>query len=105
MFSYDARYCEACKGEASLLEVDEATQIEIQALGMIRDGENTSRLVQAGDVPDFYDVMVRAVDFDSGKFLMLHEIEDMDREAADRAVARMMAFYPLAGLSCHYGVD
>ena len=76
--TYDAKYCEACEGEASLLEIDEATQVEIQAFGMIRDGENTSRLVQAGEVPEFYDVIIGAVDFNSGKVLTLHEIEDMD---------------------------
>jgi len=101
--TYDAKHCETCEGEASLLEIDEATQIEISSFGMIRDGDDTSRLVQACEKPDFYDVIVRAANFDSGAAFTLHEIEDMDRKAADQAIARMVALYPLAGVTCEFG--
>ena len=97
--TYDAKYCETCEEEARLLEVDEANQIEISAFGMIRDGENTSRLVNGYEVPEFYDVMVRATNVETGAVFILHEVEDLDIGAADRMVEGLVARYPLADVS------
>ena len=43
--SYDVKHCENCELCTSIIEVDEVTQIEIQAFGMIND-EGGSRLVE-----------------------------------------------------------
>ncbi len=97
--TYDAKHCETCGGEASLLEIDEATQIEISAFGMIRDGENTFRLVNGYEVPEFYDVMVKATVSETSEVFILHEVEDLDIGGADRTVAGLVVQYPLAGVS------
>ncbi len=97
--TYDAKHCEACEGKTRLLAIDEATQIEIIAFGMIRDGENTSRLVNGYEVPEFYDVMVRATNVETGEVFILRELEDLDICAADRAVECLVVKYPLAEVS------
>lgn len=96
--TYDEKHCENCEICTSLIEVDEATQIEIQAFGMV-NFEEGSRLAENNETPDFYDVMVTTTPFDSGVILSLEEHDDMTAKEAAKTLAAMVAAYPTAAIS------
>ena len=96
--TYDEKHCENCEISTSLLEVDEATQIEIQAFGMV-NFEEGSRLAEDNETPDFYDVMVTTTPFDSGVILSLEEHDDMTAKEAAKVLTAMVAAYPTAAIS------
>ena len=48
---YDARFCENCEREVSLLEIDEETEMEIGFYGMIKDGDGARR-VEGHETPE-----------------------------------------------------
>lgn len=96
--TYDEKHCENCEISTSLIEVDEATQIEIQAFGMV-NFEEGSRLAENNETPDFYDVMVTTTPFDSGVILSLEEHDDMTAKEAAKTLAAMVAAYPTAAIS------
>lgn len=99
---YDAKTCEACATDTSLLEVDEATGLEVQAFGMIfcNDG---ARLVQGREQPEFYDLIVKTMAFQGSEVLTLHEFEDMNRAEVEKCLQDMAILYPLAQASCFFG--
>lgn len=96
--TYDEKHCESCEIRTSLLEVDEATQIEIQAFGMV-NVEDGSRLAEDNETPVFFDVMVTTTPFKSGVILTLEEHENMTAKDAAKTLAVMVAAYPTASIS------
>ena len=96
--TYDEKHCENCEISTSLLEVDEATQIEIQAFGMV-NVEDGSRLAEDNETPDFFDVMVTTTPFDSGVIFTLEEHENMTAKEAAKTLAGTVAAYPRASIS------
>lgn len=96
--TYDEKHCESCEISTSLLEVDEATQIEIQAFGMV-NVDDGSRLAEDSETPDFFDVMVTTTPFESGVILTLEEHENMTAKESAQTLAAMVAAYPTAAIS------
>ena len=99
---YDARYCESCEQEVSLLEIDEETEMEIGFYGMIKDGDG-ARLVEDHEVPDFFDVMVRTTALESGEILTLFEFDDLTHKDANERMAFLTAIFPKAPIDWHLG--
>ncbi len=81
-----------------MIEIDEAEGLEIGFYGMVNDGEG-ARLVQDHETPDFFDVMVRTTNLDSGMILTLEEHEDLSAEDANVKQAELVETYPLAPIS------
>lgn len=96
--SYDAKYCANCEIGTSLLEVDEAIQLEIQMFGMVND-EDGSRLAEDDESPAFFDVMVTTTPFESGVILTLEEHENMTAKGAARVLSQMVEAYPTAAMN------
>lgn len=96
--TYDQKYCEKCDCSTNLLEIYEASQLEIQAFGMITD-KHGSRIVQDGETPDFFDVMVSTTPLEGGVILSLEEHEDMSAEEAAWVLSAMVETYPTAAIS------
>ncbi len=99
---YDARFCENCEREVSLLEIDEETEMEIGFYGMIKDGDGARR-VEGHETPDFFDVMVRTTALESGDILTLFEFDDLSRKDANASLAGMSAIFPKAPIDWHLG--
>ncbi|WP_437434682.1 hypothetical protein [Sulfitobacter geojensis] len=99
---YDEKYCEVCETSTSLLEVDEATGLEVQAFGMIYCDDG-ARLVQGREQPEFYDLIVKTMAVAGGEILTLHEFDDMNRLEVEKCLADMAMLYPSAPVSCFFG--
>lgn len=103
---YDEKYCEACDSNTQLLEVDEATELEVQAFGMISTNEG-ARLVKEDETPEFFDLIVKTIpDTDAeviADILTLHEFDDMTLPEVEKCLADMAMLYPLAPSECHFG--
>jgi len=103
---YDDKTCETCGSSCNLVEVDEATGIEIEAFGMISEGED-SRLVKDDETPEYYDLIVKTVPKEGGgttdETFILHEFDDMDRAEVEIRLAAMEQLFPLSGVACHFG--
>ena len=97
---YDDKSCEKCGSNCSLIEVDEATGLEIQAFAMVRDADG-SRQAQSGEPPAFYDVVVTTNPTPEGEIFTLHEMDDLTHAQMQKAVAVMQDTYPLAPVTCH----
>lgn len=98
---YDEKTCEKCGSSCSLIEVDEATELEIQAFAMIDDSEG-ARQAHRGETHDFYDAMVTTHQADAGDIHTLEEKEYLTRAELDQAVAIVQALYPLAPVTYHF---
>lgn len=96
--TYDQKYCETCDCSTSLLEICEASQLEIQAFGMITD-EDGSRIAENGEAPASFDVMVSTTPLVGGVILSLEEHEDMSAEEAAWVLSAMVEAYPTAAIS------
>lgn len=99
---YDEKFCEVCETSTSLLEVDEATDLEVQAFGMIYCDDG-ARLVQGREQPEFYDLIVKTMAVAGGEILTLHEFDDMNRLEVEKCLADMAMLYPSAPVSCFFG--
>lgn len=99
---YDERFCESCEKSATLLEVDEATSLEVQAFGMIYCDDG-ARLVQGREQPEFYDLIVKTMAAGGGEVLTLHEFDDLSRPEVEKYINDMAMLYPLAPVSCFFG--
>lgn len=99
---HDDRYCDYCGCEADLIEIDEAEGLEIQLFGMIKI-KGGSRLVEDHETPQFYDLMVKTIPQNGEEILTLHEIEDMTRKQADKALNDIILRYRLAGVESFHG--
>ena len=97
---YDDKSCEKCCSSCSLIEVDEATGMEIQAFAMVNN-EDGSRQAQDGETPAFYDVMVTTNPTSEGEIHNLHELDDLNHAQMQKAIAVMQDTYPLAPVTCH----
>lgn len=89
------------------MQVNEASQVEIQAFGMIND-ESGSRLVEEGETPAYFDVTVSTAPLKGGEILIIEERENMTAWDAAKVLAEMAATYPSASISCvncDLGVD
>lgn len=100
---YDERHCESCEATATLIEVDEAEGLEIGFFGMVNEGKS-ARLVQDGETPNFFDVMVRTTALDSGKILTLFEFDDQTRKEANGRMVFLTALFPHAPIDWHLGI-
>ena len=103
--TYDEKYCERCDSSTRLLEIDEATQIEIQTFAMVNDGDS-SRLAEDAETPAFFDVMVSTSPAEGGEILTLEEHDDMTAKDAARVLAAMIKAYPtvaVSGANCNLG--
>lgn len=98
---YDEKTCETCGSGIGLIEVDEATELEIQAFGMVNDADG-ARQAQPGETPAFYDVMVTTHQSDVGDIHTLCEMDDLTREGVETAVAVLQKSYPLAPITYHF---
>lgn len=98
---YDEKSCEKCGSSCSLIEVDEATGLEIQAFAMVNDDDG-ARQAENGETPAFYDVMVTTNPTSDGEIHTLHEIDDLSHAQMEKAVAVMQDTYPLAPVNCHF---
>lgn len=98
---YDDKSCEKCGSSCSLIEVDEATSLEIQAFGMFQDADG-SRQAQSGETPSSYDVVVTTNPTSEGEIFTLHEMDDLTHAQMQKAVAVMQDTYPLAPVTCHF---
>jgi len=98
---YDEKTCEKCGSSCSLIEVDEATGMEIQAFAMV-DDKDVSRQAQDGETPAFYDVMVTTDPTPDGDIHTLHEIDDLSHGQMEKTLAVMQDTYPLAPVTCHF---
>ncbi|MEO1139398.1 MAG: hypothetical protein AAFW87_08070 [Pseudomonadota bacterium] len=98
---YDEKSCEKCGSSCSLIEVDEATGLEIQAFAMV-NGDDGARQAENGETPAFYDVMVTTNPNSDGEIHTLHEIDDLSHAQMEKAVAVMQDTYPLAPVNCHF---
>ena len=96
------KFCEVCETSTSLLEVDEATGLEVQAFGMIYCDDG-ARLVQGREQPEFYDLIVKTMAVAGGEILTLHEFDDMNRSEVEKCLADMAMLYPSAPVSCFFG--
>jgi hypothetical protein len=96
--TYDETYCEPCDSSTSLLEIDEASRIEIQAFGMINVADG-SRIAETTETPDFFDVMVSVSPDKSGVIHTLEEYDDMTAPQAALVLAAMAQAYPFAPIS------
>lgn len=99
---YDEKICEVCETSTSLLEVDEATGLEVQAFGMIYCDDG-ARLVQGREQPEFYDLIVKTLAVAGGEILTLHEFDDMNRPEVEKCLADMAMLYPSAPVNCFFG--
>ncbi len=98
---YDEKTCETCGSGIGLIEVDEATELEIQAFAMITDAGG-ARQAQPGEILAFYDVMVTTHQADAGDIHTLCEMDDLTREGVEKAVAVLQKSYPLAPVTYHF---
>ncbi len=96
---FDHKVCETCESETTLLEINEADQLEIAGFGMVNDRDG-ARIAEPSETPDFYDVMVKTIPQNSEEILTLHEFDDLDKKAAAAKLVEMTALYPLAGIEC-----
>lgn len=99
---YDERTCEVCETSVALLDVDEATGLEIQAFGMIYCDDG-ARLVQGREQPEFYDLIVKTMASGGGEILTLQEFGDLSRVEVEKCLADMAMLYPVAPVSCFFG--
>ena len=99
---YDEKFCEVCETSTSLLDIDEATGLEVQAFGMIYCDDG-ARLVQGREQPEFYDLIVKTLAAAGGEILTLHEFDDMNRPEVEKCLADMAMLYPSAPVSCFFG--
>ena len=100
---YDDHYCDQCDGEVSLIEIDEAKELEIGFFGMVNE-EGRARLVQDDETPDFFDVMVRTTALDHGKILTLFEFNNQTRKEANGRMVFLTALFPHAPIDWHLGI-
>lgn len=98
---YDEKTCETCGSGIGLIEVDEATELEIQAFAMVNDSEG-ARQARSGETHDFYDAMVTTHQADVGDIHTLEEKEILTRAELDQAIAFMRALYPFAPVTYHF---
>lgn len=98
---YDDKSCEKCGSSCSLIEVDEATGMEIQAFAMVNE-EDGSRQAQEGETPAFYDVMVTTNPTSEGEIHTMQELDDLNHAQMLKAIAKMQDTYPLAPVTCHF---
>lgn len=96
--THDETYCQCCDMATSAIEVSEASQLEIQAFGMVEDAQG-SRLAEPHEAPAFFDVTVTTTPFESGVILVFEEHENMTAAQAVKALADMSAAYPTAPVS------
>ena len=99
---YDEKYCEVCETDVSLLAVDEATGLDVQAFGMIFCDDG-ARLVQGREQPEFYDLIVKTMAVQGGEILTLHEFDDMNRVEVEKCLKDMAMLYPRAEATCFFG--
>jgi|GEM_PF-6030467 len=96
--TYDETHCESCSMQSSLIEIDEATQLEIQAFGMVQDCDG-SRIAEGHETPGHFDIAVTTTPFESGVILTVEEHDDLSAVDAARVLAEVVARYPLAAIT------
>ncbi len=95
---FDAKHCPVCELASSAIEVDEATQLEIQVCPMVADNDG-SRRIEGNESPDWFDIIVTTTPFESGVILTLEEHEDLSADDATAKLAELVETYPLAPVS------
>lgn len=95
---YDDKSCENCETGITLLEINEATQLEIQAFGMVPDGDG-SRLATDHETPEYFSVLLSTTPLENGNILTLEEHDDLSSEEAASVLAALVVEYPAAPVS------
>lgn len=74
--------------------------VYVEVYPMLRESDTMSRLIEAGEEPDFYDVWLRPDDWDLNNGSSFEEYEDLDWQAANERVAELERRYP--GISVNW---
>lgn len=68
--------------------------VYVEVYPMVLDGENSSRLAEGNEEPDFYDVWLRPDDWNLNNGSSYEEYEDLDWQAANDRVAEIERRHP-----------
>lgn len=98
--TYDHCICEWCENESDLQEINEATQLEIQVFGMVKDGTE-DRQATAGETPDSYAVLVATTPLESGYIVTFAEHDGLAYIPARRVLSTLTLAYPFAPVTMH----
>ena len=101
--TYKGQYCQRCEDITTLMEINESEDLEIGFFGMVNE-EDHSRLVQDNETPDFFDVMVRTTNLNTGLSLCLFEFDDQTRKEANERMVFLTALFPDAPIDWHLGI-
>lgn len=68
--------------------------VEVYPMRILDDKDVGARLIEAGEEPDFYDVMLRPDDWEANNGVPYDEWEDLTKEDAEKVVAELEVLNP-----------